>query len=358
MNGDTQRLPSRDPGKPASMPSCSMGSICGLLAQLVQARGGFAMAATIALAAKFLSEHYGAPAMLFALLIGMAFNFLAEQPGAAPGINLAARALLRMGVALLGLRLTFGNIAQLGVGPVVGVAFLLTLTLAGGVLAARLLRRSSAFGLLTGGAVAICGASAALAIAAVLPKRDLREEDVLFTVVGVTTLSTVAMVVYPVLFAAIGLSEVESGYMIGATVHDVAQVVGAGYSISDTAGEVATFTKLLRVSLLPAILLVLALVYRESAGQKVSMPWFVVWFMLLMVLRNIMTIPEPVLGVAAEVSQFLLLTAIAALGVKTSLGRMFSAGPRGFLAIGALTIGLLLMALAFIGVFPITASLS
>ncbi len=310
-------------------------------------KGGLVLAATIALASSFLSEHYGAPAMLFALLIGMAFNFLADNPKTQDGTAFASRTLLRLGVGLLGLRLTFGHVSQLGLVPVAGVFGMLLLTLAGGVLIARIMGRPLAFGLLTGGSVAICGASAALAIASVLPKRHLRDDDVLFTVVGVTALSTLAMVLYPILFSILGLTDIAIGYLIGATIHDVAQVVGAGYSVSDTAGDIATFTKLLRVAMLPLVLVVVAIAYRNEPGGKVSLPWFLVVFMLLMLLRNFAPLPEMLITAVNEASRFMLLTAISALGVKTSLAQMFATGPKGFVVIGLETLMLLALALAF-----------
>lgn len=330
-----------------SDPAAPKGSLGRLSSWAEQQRGGLLLAATIALASSFLAEHYGTPAMLFALLIGIAFNFLADHPKAQDGIAYSSKTLLRVGVALLGLRLTFEDVAQLGLLPVLGVFGLLLLTLGSGVLIARIFGRPLAFGLLTGGSVAICGASAALAIAAVLPKRAIGEEDVLFTVVGVTALSTVAMVAYPILFSALGLTDVEIGYLIGATIHDVAQVVGAGYSVSEEAGDIATFTKLLRVAMLPIVLLVVAFSYRNEAGRSVGLPWFVLAFMALLLLRNLVPVPEVVLSAVNEASRFLLLTAISALGVKTSMAKMFASGPKGFILIGAETLLLLIMALAF-----------
>lgn len=319
----------------------------------LEIKNGLFLAATIALASSFISEHYGAPAMLFALLIGMAFNFMATDPRAEPGIAFSSKTLLRLGVALLGLRLTFADVAQLGWTPVIGVVCLLVLTLGLGVAIARGFGRPMGFGLLTGGAVAICGASAALAIASVLPKRHIREEDVLFTVVGVTALSTVAMVLYPVVFGALGLTELEIGYLIGATIHDVAQVVGAGYSVSETAGDIATFTKLQRVALLPVVLIIVALCYRREAGGGVGLPWFVVVFTILMLFRNLVPLPEPLLAAVNEISRILLLTAIAALGVKTSLAQIFASGQAGFAIIGSQTLVLLMMALAFAHTFMV-----
>lgn len=321
-------------------------NILGVLAaRLEYFRGGLVIACTIALASSFLAEHYGAPAMLFALLIGIAFNFAADLPRARPGIDLASKTLLRIGVALLGLRMTVADVLQLGMAPMLGVVGLLLATLLGGIVISRLFGRSLALGLLTGGSVAICGASAALAISAVLPKHLIKEEDLLFTVVGVTALSTVAMIAYPILFSALAIDDVEVGYLIGTTIHDVAQVVGAGYSVSDKAGDIATFTKLLRVAMLPIVLLSVAWAFRNQPGGKVQLPWFVLAFVLLMLLRNLTQLPEVVLVAVNETSRFFLLTAISALGVRTSLNQIFLSGPRGFLVIGIQTLLLLGMAL-------------
>ena len=187
--------------------------------------------------------------MLFALLLGMALHFLSADPRAAEGIDFTAKKLLRVGIALLGARITFGQVADLGAAPVAIVVICLSATIGFGLLLARFTGRGWPFGILTAGSVAICGASAALAISAVLPRSESLERDTLFTVVAVTGLSTVAMVVYPILFAALGFDETAIGILIGATIHDVAQVVGAGYAVSNEAGDAATLVKLLRVAL-------------------------------------------------------------------------------------------------------------
>ena len=98
------------------------------------------------------------------------------------------------------------------------------------------------------------------------------ERNTLFTVVAVTTLSTVAMIAYPILFAWLGLDDRQSGFLIGATIHDVAQVVGAGYSVSEEAGEIATIVKLLRVALLPVLLLIVIGVLSSPRGRARARP--------------------------------------------------------------------------------------
>lgn len=307
---------------------------------------GLALAVTIALCAGFLSEHYGAPVMLFALLVGMAFNFLADHPKCAGGITFASKSLLRIGVALLGFRLSLSDVTAQGWEPVAVIIGLVALTLVSGALLAPLFKRKIAFGILTGGATAICGASAALAISAVMPKRDNLERDTLFTVVAVTTLSTVAMVLYPLLFSVLGFNDEQAGFLIGATIHDVAQVVGAGFSISDEAGNVATLTKLQRVLLLPVVILAILLATRKSDGQGVGIPLFVIAFIVFMLINSTGILPPAIVSFFVEASRWMLITAIAALGVKTSLGAMVNLGGNHIALVVAQTIFLLVAAIA------------
>jgi len=307
---------------------------------------GLALAVTIALCAGFLSEHYGAPVMLFALLVGMAFNFLADHPKCAGGITFASKSLLRIGVALLGFRLSLSDVTAQGWEPVAVIIGLVALTLVSGALLAPLFKRKIAFGILTGGATAICGASAALAISAVMPKRDNLERDTLFTVVAVTTLSTVAMVLYPLLFSVLGFNDEQAGFLIGATIHDVAQVVGAGFSISDEAGNVATLTKLQRVLLLPVVILAILLATRKSDGEGVGIPLFVIAFIIFMLINSTGVLPPAIVSFFVEASRWMLITAIAALGVKTSLGAMVNLGGNHIALVVAQTIFLLVAAIA------------
>lgn len=309
---------------------------------------GLLLALTIAAAARFLSEHYVAPVMLFALLLGMAFNFMADQERTAEGVVFASKTLLRLGIVLLGARITLGDIAGIGTSGLLTVAGLMALTIGFGFICAKLFSRGWRFAVLTGGAVAICGASAALALAAVIPANDKTERNVLFTVVAVTTLSTIAMIVYPVLSALGGLNDAQSGFLIGATVHDVAQVVGAGYSISTEAGDMATIVKLLRVTLLPVVLIILALALarRESGFSQVRLPLFVVGFGVLTLANSIGLIPVPLAAMLVDASSWLLVIAIAALGVRTNMKAMLDLGWRHVAVIVVETVFLLGLAWA------------
>ena len=302
---------------------------------------GVMLALAVAAAARFFSDHYGAPAMLFALLFGIAFNFLSTDDRCAPGIEFASKTLLRAGVALLGFRLSLSEIASLGAGSLLAVAGLLVLTIAFGILVAPLLGRHWRFGLLTGGAVAICGASAALAISAVLPRREGLEKDTLFTVMAVTTLSTVAMVTYPILTKLLGFGDAETGFVIGATIHDVAQVVGAGYSVSEIAGNLATLVKLERVALLPIVLLAITLLSGKGERKGIGLPAFLVGFVACVLINSSGLTPPVVQTSAATLSQWLLTIAIAGLGIRTSLKAMLDLGPRHLILVVVETLFLL-----------------
>lgn len=164
---------------------------------------------------------------------------------------------MRIGIVLIGFRVTFGQIATLGAPPLLAIVGIVAVTLGSGVLAARWLGLGSVFGTLGGGAVAICGASAALSIATTLGPRRASQAQLTLVLVGISATSAFAMVAYPVLARALHLSGAQAGFSLGASMHDVAQSLGAGFSYSQASGEVATVVKLARVALLTPVLAVL-----------------------------------------------------------------------------------------------------
>jgi uncharacterized integral membrane protein (TIGR00698 family) len=334
--------------------SMFQGSAAELFAQARAIMPGLGLALVLAMAAKFVATSYGGPTMLFALLFGMAFNFLAADEKCTPGIGFSSKTILRFGVALLGLRLTFTDLTALGVPTVLLVVAGVALTITAGWAIGRILNLSSSLSILSAGAVAICGASAALAISAVLPRDDTRERNTILVVAGVTALSTLAMIFYPPLAHYIGLNEQDAGLFFGATIHDVAQVIGAGYAVSDGAGETAAIVKLMRVACLVPAVFFIGLAFKKergASGAGVStplLPMFLVGFVLLVVINSFGLIPEAVHTGLSDLSRWCLITAVAALGVKTNLGEIFSVGPRPLLALVAQT--LLLMVFALLGI--------
>lgn len=313
------------------------------VAPVVRLAPGLLVCATVAIAAQFLSDHYGAPAMLMALLLGMAFHFLAQEGPSANGVAFTSRSVLRFGVALLGARISAELMMDLGAETIALIVLAVVATILFGLLAARLLGRGWRLAVLTGGSVAICGASAAMAIAAVLPRNAQSERNLIFTVVGVTALSTVAMIVYPIVTAAFAMDDREAGIFIGATIHDVAQVVGAGFSISEPAGETATLVKLMRVTLLAPLVLLLSLSLRslatDASGKRPPLaPGFVLGFILLAGLNSLNLIPEVLAVTFVDLSRWALLLGIVAVGMKTSLKSLKDVGAAAIVLIVAETL--------------------
>ncbi|GLQ36018.1 UPF0324 membrane protein RB0971 [Amylibacter marinus] len=320
---------------------------------------GFMVSVVVAVAAQFLSEHYGAPAMLMALLLGIAFHFLAEDAAGAckAGIDFTARTVLRFGVALLGVRISVELMVGLGANLILVVVLGVIFTILFGLLAARLLRRGWRFGLLTGGSVAICGASAAMAISAVLPKNEQSERNLIFTVLSVTVLSTLAMIIYPILTQTFDFNDEVAGVFLGGTIHDVAQVVGAGFSISNEAGEVATLVKLIRVAMLAPVVLVISILVRRYAEDTDNMgkrppilPMFVIGFLGFASLNSLGMIPAVVADGMASLSRWALLVSIAAVGMKTSLKRI--------LEVGGQAIAMIVLETLFIAMFVLLGVLA
>ncbi|MEG1626235.1 YeiH family protein [Pseudomonas sp.] len=312
---------------------------------------GIVVSLIAAAAASFLSEHYGAPVMLFALLLGMALNFLSADGRCKAGIEFTARTVLRVGVALLGMRITLEQIASLGWKPVALVVIIVVVTIGVSMVVAKAMGFNRLFGMLTGGATAICGASAALALAAALPAHKQKEHATLFTVIGVSALSTLAMIVYPMIAGWLQLSPSQAGVFLGATIHEVAQVVGAGYSMSTETGDIATVVKLMRVAMLLPVIVVAAMITRRAGDADTGkrpplLPWFAVGFVLLACVNSTGWISTAVQGGVNELSRWCLVIAISALGMKTQLKELASVGIKPIALMVGETVFLVLLVLA------------
>ena len=294
---------------------------------------GFLLCLVVGMAAKFVSEHYGGPTILYALLMGMSLNYLSEEGRCMAGIQFAAKSILRFGIALLGARITFEQLMGLGFTPITIVLVGVPATIFFGVLCGRWLGLSRNQSILSGASVGICGASAALAVSAVLPQDKESEKNLIFTVIGVTALSTVAMIAYPLVVTGLNLNADESGIFLGATIHDVAQVVGAGYMMSDEIGDVATFTKLLRVAaLVPVVVIISLLVARgaKTAGSggasSLPLPGFLIAFVVIVTLNSTLPVPEMVTQGMNELSRWCLIIAMVGLGMKASFKELATMG--------------------------------
>jgi uncharacterized integral membrane protein (TIGR00698 family) len=193
-------------------------------------------------------------------------------------------------------------------------------------------------------------------IAAVLPDSENKVRDTLLTILGVTSLSTIAMIVYPIVAGMLDLDATSTSIFLGGTIHDVAQVVGAGYSVSEQTGDLATLTKLVRVAFLMPVVVCILLVLRlnldkKNQGKAPGIPAFLIGFVLLMSLNSVVALPETITQGATDISRFALVISIAAIGMKSNLSQMLTVGikPIVLLVLETLWIaGLILLAIPYL----------
>lgn len=313
---------------------------------------GALIAMVAGICAEAISTHYGAPAMLMALLIGLSIHFIYDLDIARPGIEWVGRSILRLGVALLGLKIAVADIISIGLTPLVLVVFAMVATMLFAVAGARLLGLSRSFAALSGGAVAVCGASAAAAVSSVLPRDEESERSLAVVIAVVTVMATVAMIFYPLLVVALGLSPQDMGVILGGTIHDVAQVVAAGKAISPKVGELATFVKLMRVALLlPIVMMVFFWLGRGASTDSTTrvkvryIPGFLIGFFVLAAFNSAGLVAEPVQSFGSDLSHYFLVFAITAIGVKTNLKMVLDVGWRPFALIVAETLVMLVIVL-------------
>jgi len=322
---------------------------------------GWATCVLVALAASFVAALYQGPPMLYALLFGAAIHSQSTEDRTVAGVDFCSRTLLRLGVGLLGARISGEQVASLGWPTLLFVLAAVASTLLCGRWLAKALRLPWAVGMLAGGATAICGASAALAIGAVLPRAGEGEtpndRHVLFVAVMATLLSTVAMVAYPLVARHLQLSPAGAGLFIGASIHDVAQVVVAGYSISPAVGDAASIVKLLRVSLLFIVVLGVSIACRAATPEPASrprplmmrlsglVPGFL-WLFVALATLNSLGCLRPVQDQLNLASRACLMLGVAGLGMKTSFPHLASAGWRPVLLMVATSLWLAAVSLA------------
>lgn len=301
---------------------------------------GLLVAIAGTLSAGFISDHYGAPLTLMALLIGLALNFLSADARLTPGLALASRSLLRWGIVLVGARVTLGQVMALGPAALAGVLVIVAAGIGTGILAARRLGFGTAFGTLAGGAVAICGASAAMALATTLGERRIGQAQLTLVLVGISAMSAGAMVLYPILAHALALSDLKAGFMLGASIHDVAQTLGAGYSYSEGAGQIAAIVKLTRVALLAPVLAIVALFLPDEGrhARGPGLPWFVIGFFAFAAVNSLGVVPAIVATGAEKAAAAMLACAVTATAIRSPMRQLLETGPRPLLVIATATL--------------------
>jgi len=302
---------------------------------------GLLLSALLAALAVWLADvpwvrsHTHVSALLLVILLGMAWKSLAPVPETAlAGIRFAQRPVLRWAVAGLGFRLSLSELWKIGA-PALVVVIVSTLgALVFGWWIARRLGISEKLGLLLGVGGAICGASAVVAADSVV---HAEKRDAALALGIITLLGTLGIVIYPLLHRPLALSDFAYGVWDGASLHEMAQVVAAGFAVSDEAARVATVVKLARICLLAPVVLYLGWSlrhqHREAGKAKVSpVPWFLVLFVAFAVVNSLGVLPKPWIEVLKTADLWLLCVGMAGVGLQTGFHDLRSAGMKPILA--------------------------
>ncbi|WP_431711750.1 YeiH family protein [Glutamicibacter uratoxydans] len=294
-------------------------------------------------------------ALLIAILLGALWRNLAPVPTVlAPGVQLSAKRLLRIGIVLLGLQLSLSTILGLGPGVLAVVVLCVTLTFGACLLLGRWLGLEMPQRLLIAAGFSICGAAA---VAATESTVKAKQEQVATAIGLVVLFGTLMIPLGPALGALVGMDERSTGMFIGAATHEVAQVVAAGGAVGASALAVAVTVKLARVLMLAPVMAGVALYMRRkhsvhSAQRPPIMPLFVAGFIAMVLVRSAGWLPQTVLELAALAQTFLLATAMFALGLGVHLRSIFRTGGRSLILAAAATVVIILVALAGTALFP------
>lgn len=290
------------------------------------------------------------PPLVLCVALGVALANLSHVPGAAlPGLKVAAGPVLKLGVVLLGLDLVFPDILALGARALLVVVAVVVVTFFGTRLAGRLLGISDDLSLLVATGFSICGVSAIAAANGVI---DAEEDEVAFSVALVTLCGTLAIVTLPPLQGLLGLDDEQFGAWVGASVHDVAQVVATSSTAGSAALATAIVVKLTRVMLLAPLIAGVALRHRSTdatpGARPPSVPPFIVAFIGMVAVASIGVVPERAIARVDDLRTVFLGMALFALGTRVNVGRLRQIGARP-LALG-LASWLLIAVVAYAGV--------
>ena len=315
------------------MPTAITRHLPGLALAAFLATAGFALAEV-----PWVKGTLHVSALLLVILLGIAWKSLAPLPAMAlPGVALAQRPILRWAVAGLGFRLSVSEMLAIGAPALAVVVISTAAALLFGWWIARRLGVGEKLGLLLGVGGAVCGASAVVAAESVVQGE---KQDAAVAIGVITLLGTIGIVVYPLFGHALGMSAMVYGVWDGASLHEMAQVVAAGFGVSDEAARVATVVKLARIALLAPIVLYLGWSLRHqhrAAGRAhvAPVPWFLVVFVLCAAVNSLGWLPASAITQVRRADLWLLCVGMAGVGLQAGFSDLLSAGLRP-IAAGAL----------------------
>ena len=275
--------------------------------------------------------------MIVGIVLGMIYanTLRATLPATfTPGIQFCSKRILRLGIILYGFRLTLQDVTEVGIPAIIVDALMVTITICGGVMVGKWLKMDKEISLLTSVGAGICGAAAVLGAESALRVKPYKTAVAVSTVV---IFGTISMFLYPVLYrnGVFSISPELMGIFTGASVHEVAHVVGAGNAMGESVGSVAIIVKMIRVMMLVPVLLIISYtIARKASGSdapgKINTPWFAILFLVVIVLNSFIPLSDSVRNGINTFDTFLLTMAMTALGAETSFDKFKKAGSKPF----------------------------
>lgn len=300
---------------------------------------GFGAACLLAYVARYIESLlpiHIIGASVIALLLGMLINSFCKPTWLAQGLKFTSKKILKLAIILLGASLSVNVILSVGKMSLMVMVFTLLTCFGGGYLVGKALGLNWKLSNLISAGTGICGGSA---IAAIAPVIDAEDKDIAYAMSATFLFDMAMIVLFPIMGRWMGLSDMAYGLWAGTAVNDTSSVVAAGYAFSEGAGDFATMVKLTRtLSIIPTVLVFtfinLRLKKKQSinttAGKKVNImklfPWFIVGFIGLAIINSMGYIPANVSACAKDVSKFLMVSALAAIGLGTSFKEVRKSG--------------------------------
>ena len=299
---------------------------------------GLLVAILIALISSFLNAQFHLiGASVFALLIGMAVNFVfPKHDKLKPGITFSSKKLLKAAIILLGTSLSLSQIINVGKYSLIVMVFTLAAAFGFGYLFGRLFKMDWKLSSLISAGTGICGGTAVATISQVI---DADDSDVAYAISATFIFDVIMVIIFPMMGAALAMSDMAFGLWAGTAVNDTSSVVAAAYAYSDAAGEFATIVKLTRtLSIIPVVLIFSIINERlkqkqnQATGERKKInlkkifPWFILLFLLAAILNSVGFIPVALSSQLSQISKFLMVIALAAIGLKTDIRDVTKSG--------------------------------
>ena len=275
-------------------------------------------------------------ASIIALFMGTIINSFFHPKWIKPSLKFTSKKILKLAIILLGASLSIGTIMEVGKMTFFVMIFTFAVCFGGGYFIRKIFGLNWKLSNLISAGTGICGGSA---VAAIAPVIDADDKDVAFAMSSTFLFDMIMIALYPIMGKALGMTDIAYGIWAGTSVNDTASVVASGYAFSEIAGDFATMVKLTRtIAIIPTVLVFAYIGTRikqkelkeSNDGKKVNVlkiiPWFIGGFLLLAVLNSVGCIPVEVASIMKHTSKFLMVTALSAIGLGTSIMDFKKAG--------------------------------